>query len=44
MANLKIAGKRCQTAIVILLLLVSLLAVYGQAQAGQSEEKQKAAG
>src|SRR5580765_201122 len=44
MANLKIAGKRCQTAIVILLLLVLLLAVYGQAQAGQSEEKQKAVG
>ena len=44
MANLKIAGKRCQTAIVILLLLVLLLAVYGRAQAGQSEEKQTAAG
>jgi hypothetical protein len=44
MAKFKTDGKRCQTPILRLILLLLLLAVYGQAQAGQSEDKQKTAG
>jgi len=44
MAKFKTGGRRCPALILRLILLLLLLAVYGQAQAGQSEDKQKAAG
>ena len=44
MAKLKTGGKRSKVAIFRLILILLLLTAFGQAQAGQSEEKQKAAG
>ena len=44
MAKLKTGGKRSKAPIFRLILILLLLTAFGQAQAGQSEEKQKAAG
>jgi hypothetical protein len=44
MAKFKTAGKKCQVSILRLVLLLLLFAVYGVAQPGQAEEKEKNAG
>ncbi len=44
MAKFKADGWKCQASIVRLILLLLLLAAFGWAQAGQPQEKQKAAG
>jgi hypothetical protein len=44
MAKFKTSGKRCPALTLRLILLLLLLAAYGQAQAGQPEDKQKPAG
>jgi hypothetical protein len=44
MANFKTGAGRCQASITKLILILLLLAVCGQAQAGPSEDKQKTAG
>lgn len=44
MTKFEAGGKRCKALILGPILLLLLLAVYGQAQAGQSQEKQNSAG
>jgi hypothetical protein len=44
MANFKTGGKRSKAPILRLLLILLFLSAFGQAQVGQSEEKQKAVG
>ena len=44
MAKFKTGGKKCQASIVRLIALLLLLGAFGQAQAGQSDRKQKTAG